>query len=211
MEFAALTEEADAEVEPSSHAPLEEYPRQRNLPSARIVIPVSLVLFVLLIGGIVYATARHSARLAPGEGAAVSVAPGSMPPIDKRNNQDGGFDIFSMQQPGGADSILGIGSTIQSIIYWTTVLSIVFVISSIGMLVWVARDSRNRGMESVASWITPILLTSIVAFLVYLLARPQGKLVRCRHCNNRCLENAATCPHCRRPKPVRKTRRKFED
>ena len=79
------------------------------------------------------------------------------------------------------------------------------------MLVWVARDSRNRGLESVASWITPILLTNILAFLVYLLSRPKGKLVHCRHCNNRCLENAATCPHCRRSKPVRKSRRKLED
>src|SRR5262249_1954925 len=121
-------------------------------------------------------------------------------------------DIFSLQQGQGAlGPLSGITSTIQSFLYWTTVLSIIFVITSVGMLVWVARDSRNRGLESVASWITPILLTNILAFLLDLLSRPKGKLVHCRHCNNRCLENAATCPHCRRSKPVKKSRRKFED
>ena len=133
-----------------------------------------------------------------------------MPPIVKRTDLDSAFDLSSLQQ-GNLESMLGIGSAIKSFLWWTTVISIVFLLSSVAMLIWMAKDSRNRGMESVASWITPILLTNILAFTVYFFSRPKGQLVNCRHCGNRCLENALNCPHCRQPKPTRKKRLSSDD
>ena len=215
MEFAALAEDADREEEESviSESQYEDA-RPRRLPSARLMIPLGLLLFVFLVGGIVYAVASRSSKTRTGNEQSVTTVPrDAMPPVGQGLNlEGGGLDLSALQGGGGGiGSLLGIGSTIQSFLYWTTIFSIGFLVSSVGMLIWVARDSRNRGMETVASWITPILLTNIVAFLVYFLSRPQGKLVNCRHCQHRCLENASTCPHCRRKKPVRKTRPSLGD
>jgi hypothetical protein len=216
MEFAALQEDAGRE-EPESAADDFDYEdsRPRRLPSARLLIPLGLLLFVFLVGGIVYGIAKSSSTTRAGSEPAVTTAPRSpMPPVGTGQSLDGlgGLDLSALQGGGGGvSSLLGIGSSIQSFLYWTTIFSIVFLVSSVGMLIWVARDSRNRGLESVASWITPILLTNIVAFLVYFMSRPQGKLVSCRYCHQRCLENAGTCPHCRRKKPVRKARTNLDD
>jgi ribosomal protein L37AE/L43A len=212
MEFAALANEPepveDADSLSASH---EDTPNpQKSL--ARFLIPAGLIVAVFALGGVVFALAKKSAgKNRAGQETVTTVSRDAMPPVQPGINQDGGLDLSALQGGGGIGSILGIGSTIQSFIYWTTILSVVFLVSSVGMLIWVARDSRSRGMESVASWITPILLTNIVAFLVYLMSRPQGKLTSCRHCQHRCLENAGVCPHCRRKKPVRKSRTNLAD
>ncbi|CAN5302220.1 hypothetical protein BH10PLA2_BH10PLA2_34950 [soil metagenome] len=217
MEFAALVEDAEQEeAEPEADDAYQEAARPRRLPSARVLLPLGLLLFVFLVGGIVYAVARNSGKKSRGDEQTVTATPrSSMPPVGQGQNLDGLGGLEQLLQQGGGGggigSLLGMGSSIQSFVYWTTIFSIGFLISSIGMLIWVARDSRNRGLESVASWITPILLTNIVAFLVYFMSRPQGKLVSCRHCQQRCLENASTCPHCRRKKPVRKARTNLDD
>lgn len=210
MEFAALPDEADQEEEePESTPEPEEPPPARSIFASRFVIPVGLLLLVAIVGVLAYAMAKHSSKNGPNQ-PGVTVSPNKMPPVDKRTDDDP-FGLQSLQGGGGLDSVLGIGSSIKSFFYWTTVLSVVFLITSVVMLIWMARDSRNRGMEGVATWIMPILFTNILAFSVYYFSRPKGTLVQCRHCNNRCLENALTCPHCRRNKPVRKKRPKFDD
>ncbi len=211
MEFAALADAPDLEDDSESLSSGKDAVPVPRKSLARILIPAGLLLAVFAVGGMVFALARNSARSGGAGQDLPTVSRDAMPPVKPGINLDGGLDLSALQGNGGIDSILGIGSSIKSFIYWTTVLSIVFLVTSIAMLVWVARDSRSRGMESVASWITPILLTNIVAFLVYLMSRPQGKLTRCRHCQNRCLENAGICPHCRRKKPVRKPRASHDD
>jgi hypothetical protein len=208
MEFAALPDEPD-QNDDESEAVLEREEEALRRPSvftSRLFIPLGLLLLVVVAGVSAYAIARHSSKNSTAA-SSVAVSHEAMPPIEKPANEDSPFAILSqLQQGGGADSILGIGSTIKSFLYWTTVISVLFLASSIVMLIWMAKDSRNRGMESIATWIMPILLTNILAFLVYFFSRPRGQLANCRHCNNRCLENALTCPHCRRPKPTRKKR-----
>lgn len=212
MEFAALSDKPDAENLTDEIEEEHETPGLRPVSAMRFIIPLGLLLLVALVGISVYAfaakgtTAKGGVRGQPG----VTVSTEAMPPVDRHANADSPFGIPGLQQ-GPLDSVLGIGSSIKSFLWWTTILSIIFLVSSVGMLIWMARDSRNRGMESVASWITPVLLTNILAFLVYLLSRPKGQLVSCRHCNNRCLENALNCPHCRRTKPTRKKRPRFDD
>ena len=211
MEFAALPDEADREEEePEPVIETEAPPLRPSIFARRLVIPLGLLLLVGIVGVVAYAAAKHSSKNGSSPSGPI-VSPNKMPPIDKRMEDDP-FGLQSLQGGGGGlDSLLGIGSSIKSFFYWTAVISIVFLITSVAMLVWMARDSRNRGIESVANWIMPILFTNVLAFSVYFFSRPKGNLVPCRHCNNRCLENALTCPHCRRSKPVRKKRPKFDD
>jgi hypothetical protein len=105
------------------------------------------------------------------------------------------------------------------------VAGIAYVLFVFGMMVWVATDARNRGMES-ALWgiiyIVPQLATiwslpfgvlvpvfgwvyllvalpfSWSGLCVYVLARRSGRLVQCSYCPNNRLDYVRTCPHCGR-------------
>jgi uncharacterized membrane protein YhaH (DUF805 family) len=84
------------------------------------------------------------------------------------------------------------------------VLVIIFVcvalfVLNIAMLVWVARDSKNRGMDNSVMWMILMFFTSLLGLLIYILSRPQGNLVPCPHCNNKRLSVSAKCPHCGNP------------
>lgn len=212
MEFAALSDNPDPEELTDEIAEQHETPSPGRVSAKQLVIPLGLLLLVALTGVAVYtfAAKRSPAKVSMRGQPGAASSSEAMPPVDRHTNADSPFGIPGLQQ-GPLDSVMGIGSSIKSFLWWTTVLTILFLLSSVGMLIWMARDSRNRGMESLASWITPVLLTNALAFLVYLLSRPKGQLVSCRHCNNRCLENALNCPHCRRTKPTRKKRYRLDD
>lgn len=64
------------------------------------------------------------------------------------------------------------------------------------LLVWVAKDAKNRGMDNPVLWMILVMVTGIIGFVIYLLVRPQGPLVRCPNCSNRRLPISAKCPHC---------------
>jgi hypothetical protein len=208
MEFAALADEPDREEEFEPRGEPEEPASGGPSTASRLVLPAGLLLAVALVGVCAYVTARHFSRQAANQ-PVVTVSPDPMPKLDNRTNEDP-LGLGSLQS-GSLDSVLGIGSSIKNFLWWTTVLSVVFLITSVAMLIWMARDSRNRGMEGIASWIMPILFTNILAFLVYFFSRPQGKLVNCRFCTNCCLDNALSCPHCRRNNPTRKKKPRFDD
>jgi hypothetical protein len=211
MEFAALADNREEDEEMEDLAREVDEPHARSVSLRQLVVPLGLLLVVAVVGILAYVAAKSSSRAPGGRDQAPAVAsPAAMPPVDRHVSAESPLGLPGLQ-PGPLDSMLGIGSSIKSFLWWSTVLTILFLVSSIGMLIWMARDSRNRGMESVASWITPVLLTNILGFSLYMLARPKGQLVNCRHCNNRCLENASNCPHCRRSKPTRKKRPKLED
>jgi len=67
---------------------------------------------------------------------------------------------------------------------------------NVALLIWVARDARNRGMDSPVIWMVVVLLTSWVGLLIYLFTRPKGNLIPCPSCNNKRLVVSAKCPHC---------------
>jgi hypothetical protein len=75
-------------------------------------------------------------------------------------------------------------------------IPIIIIAINIALLVWVARDSKARGMDNSVVWVLLVLFTSVIGLIVYLFSRPPGVLVPCRHCGNKRLENSATCPHC---------------
>lgn len=70
---------------------------------------------------------------------------------------------------------------------------------NIAMLVWVARDAKNRGMDSAVGWMFLVMFTSLLGLFIYILSRPSGNLVQCPHCRNKRLQASARCPHCGNP------------
>jgi uncharacterized protein len=75
-------------------------------------------------------------------------------------------------------------------------IPILLVVLTIAMLVWVARDSKARGMDGAVLWIILVMFTNILGLILYLLSRPSGNLMRCPHCANKKLQVSARCPHC---------------
>ncbi len=71
----------------------------------------------------------------------------------------------------------------------------VFVVSIL-LLVWVARDAKNRGVDNPVLWLMLVFFTGIIGLIIYLAVRPTGNLILCEHCPNKKLPYALTCPHC---------------
>lgn len=67
---------------------------------------------------------------------------------------------------------------------------------NIALLVWVAKDSKARGMENSVVWVLLVLFTSVIGLIVYLFSRPPGAKVPCPNCGKNRLEGSARCPHC---------------
>jgi len=67
---------------------------------------------------------------------------------------------------------------------------------SIALLVWVAKDAKNRGMDNAVLWMIIVFFTGLIGLIVYLLVRPKGDLFLCPHCKNKRLQVLAKCPHC---------------
>ncbi len=95
----------------------------------------------------------------------------------------------NMEDAIAAGGCLACGGTMLMI-------PIVILAINIGLLVWVARDSKARGLDNSVGWILLVLFTSVIGLVVYLLSRPQGALVACSHCGNKRLETSAQCPYC---------------
>ncbi len=70
------------------------------------------------------------------------------------------------------------------------------IVLNIALLVWVARDAKNRGMDSAVIWMLLTLLTGLLGLIIYIFSRPKGNLVQCEHCKNKKLDYAKVCPHC---------------
>jgi hypothetical protein len=78
-------------------------------------------------------------------------------------------------------------------------LVIVYLVTLILLLAWVARDARARGVDGGAVWVLIVLCTYFLGLIVYMAARPHGKLVACQRCGNKRLMAALACPHCGQP------------
>ena len=75
-------------------------------------------------------------------------------------------------------------------------LAVAAIVLNIALLVWVARDAKNRSMDSAVLWMLLVMFTGLIGFLIYILSRPQGQLAQCPSCNNKRLAASAQCPHC---------------
>jgi tetrahydromethanopterin S-methyltransferase subunit D len=79
------------------------------------------------------------------------------------------------------------------------VVMIASIVLSIALLVWVARDAKNRGMDNAVMWMILVFFTSFIGLIIYIFSRPQGNLVECPSCKNKRLQASAKCPHCGNP------------
>jgi hypothetical protein len=75
-------------------------------------------------------------------------------------------------------------------------IPIAFLVLSVALLVWVARDAKARGMDSAVLWMLLVFFLNLPGLVIYLLARPQGNLVPCPNCGNQRLQASVKCPHC---------------
>ena|SRR5882724_932954 len=67
---------------------------------------------------------------------------------------------------------------------------------NVALLVWVAKDAKNRGMDNAVLWMILVMLTGLIGLIIYILTRPQGNLIPCPHCGNKRMQVSAKCPHC---------------
>lgn len=75
-------------------------------------------------------------------------------------------------------------------------LSVGLFVANIAMLVWVARDARNRGMDGAVLWMLLVFFTGPIGLIIYLFSRPTGAVVPCPRCGNKKLEASVKCLHC---------------
>jgi Mn2+/Fe2+ NRAMP family transporter len=73
---------------------------------------------------------------------------------------------------------------------------VAFLAINIALLVWVARDAKNRSMDNSILWMVLVMITGLIGLIIYLCVRPAGNLVPCPHCNNKRMQVSTTCPHC---------------
>jgi hypothetical protein len=75
-------------------------------------------------------------------------------------------------------------------------IPVVIIGVNIAMIVWVAKDSKARGMENSIVWMLLVFFTSVLGFVIYILSRPKGDKVVCPNCANMRLVSLSKCPHC---------------
>lgn len=75
-------------------------------------------------------------------------------------------------------------------------IPIVIIGVNIAMIVWVAKDSKARGMDNSIVWMLLVFFTSFLGFIIYILSRPKGDKVVCSNCANMRSVALTKCPHC---------------
>ena len=86
-----------------------------------------------------------------------------------------------------------------SVTFWFVLLIVVWIagaLSYIYLPIFMYRDSVVRGMPTGVAWVALGLATWLVAFLIYLFARPQSSVVLCGYCKQRCIWYRRECVHC---------------
>ncbi|MCB9384902.1 MAG: PLDc N-terminal domain-containing protein [Bryobacterales bacterium] len=78
-------------------------------------------------------------------------------------------------------------------------IPIIFLAINIALLIWVARDSKARGMENPILWVLLVLLLSVIGVVIYLINRPKAELRDCPSCGKKRMEGLLRCPHCGNP------------
>lgn len=83
-------------------------------------------------------------------------------------------------------------------------ICIIFLIPDLILAIWSYYDCINRGVADksalrVAAWFVLVWVIPIIGIIIYIAARPKGKLLKCATCRRRVLNKLAKCPHCDAP------------
>lgn len=81
-------------------------------------------------------------------------------------------------------------------ILFLVIAALALIALNIVLLVWVARDAKNRGMDNSVLWMVLVMVTGVLGLVIYLFSRPSGNVVKCGSCPNKRLQASAKCPHC---------------
>jgi hypothetical protein len=104
----------------------------------------------------------------------------------------GNVRLLAQNSDGGAAGVAGCAACSGFLI----MVPLAIIALDIAILVWVAKDSKARGMDSPVLWMLLVFFTSFIGLIVYLLVRPPGNTVPCPNCQNKRLESMVKCPHC---------------
>jgi hypothetical protein len=102
------------------------------------------------------------------------------------------FIVLQRDDAGAAAGCAACSGMIGFIVF----IFVAFVAINIAILVWVAKDSKSRGMDNSVLWMILVMCTGVLGLVIYLFARPQGNVIACPHCTNKRLQVSAKCPHC---------------
>jgi uncharacterized membrane protein YhaH (DUF805 family) len=103
----------------------------------------------------------------------------------------------AQRPPNAGDPVAGAaGCMACSFIF--IVIPLALLVLNIAILIWVARDAKNRGMDNSVMWMILVFFTGLLGLLIYILSRPTGNIVKCGYCNNSKMEAIVRCPHCGR-------------
>jgi uncharacterized membrane protein YhaH (DUF805 family) len=95
-------------------------------------------------------------------------------------------------QPNSAAGAAACGGC--GLVFATLILAVIAI--NIAILVWVARDSKARGMDNSVLWMVLVIFTGWIGLIIYILSRPTGALIECHNCKNKRLQTSVKCPHC---------------
>lgn len=102
---------------------------------------------------------------------------------------------FILLQSDDAGAVAGCAAC-SGMIGFIVFIFVAILVINIALLVWVAKDSKSRGMDNSVLWMILVMFTGVLGLVIYLFARPQGNVIACPHCNNKRLQVSAKCPHC---------------
>jgi predicted Zn finger-like uncharacterized protein len=176
----------DINPEPVPPAPAYyELPPDDGAKNARL-IAVSVSVGLLLLSAVLIAV--HMARQPRGPR-----EPDRRPQVAERDRlvrqAERPDDIDYRRAEEGA-RVLGraFGNFCAAFLFWCVLV--------IALMIWIARDCRNRGDDNNVLWMGVVFLFGPIGLAIYLAARRHGPLVTCDHCHNRKLIYAVHCPHC---------------
>jgi hypothetical protein len=104
------------------------------------------------------------------------------------------------QGPSDADAAAAAtacGGCGIAIVVIAVLVSLVTTVIWVFVLIWVAKDAKSRNVDNPALWVILVFFLGVIGLVIYVVARPQGELVRCRDCGNKRLRESRRCPHCR--------------
>lgn len=107
-------------------------------------------------------------------------------------------DEIARQQREAEAAAAGCAVCGGSIVFMV-VAAIALIALNIALLIWVARDAKNRSMDSSVLWMFLVMFTGPIGLIIYIFSRPQGQLTQCASCNGKRLQASAKCPHCQNP------------
>src|SRR5881394_2737329 len=65
------------------------------------------------------------------------------------------------------------------------------IILNVALLIWVAKDSKARGLDNSVLWMILVMFTGVLGLVIYIFSRPKGDIVQCPNCKNNRLQGSA--------------------